>query len=58
MDYATLITTGTAADLAPLVDFDLLKIHPFEHGTMVGHHPDRTRLQVLGHEGIVDHLIE
>ncbi|NLC55693.1 MAG: hypothetical protein GX774_02505 [Armatimonadetes bacterium] len=41
MDYATLITTGTAADLPPLVDFDLLKIHPFQHGTMMGHHPDR-----------------
>jgi hypothetical protein len=41
MDYATLITTGTAADQPPLVDFDLLKIHPFQHGTMMGHHPDR-----------------
>ena len=41
MDYATLITTGTVADLPPLVDFDLLKIHPFQHGTMMGHHPDR-----------------
>lgn len=39
MDYATLITTGTASELAPLVDFDLLKIHPFQHGTMMGHHP-------------------
>ncbi len=41
MDYATLITSGIAADQAPLVDFDLLKIHPFQHGTMMGHHPDR-----------------
>lgn len=41
MDYATLITVGTAADQAPLVDFDLLRIHPFQHGTMMGHHPDR-----------------
>lgn len=41
MDYATLVTSGTAADLPPLVDFDLLKIHPFQHGTMMGHHPDR-----------------
>ncbi len=41
MDYATLVTTGTAAQQAPLVDFDLLKIHPFQHGTMMGHHPDR-----------------
>jgi len=48
MDYATLITTGTAADLPPLVDFDLLKIHPFQHGTMMGHHPDR----LLGKEDL------
>jgi hypothetical protein len=41
MDYATLITTGIAAEQPPLVDFDLLKIHPFQHGTMMGHHPDR-----------------
>lgn len=40
MDYATLVTEGKAAHLAPLVDFDLLKIHPFQNGTMMGHHPD------------------
>jgi hypothetical protein len=40
MDYATLITaTQPASDLPPLVDFDLLKIHPFEHGTMMGYSP-------------------
>lgn len=37
MDYATLVTTGTPSELPPLVDFDLLKIHPFEHGTMMGY---------------------
>lgn len=37
MDYATLITTGNPSELPPLVDFDLLKIHPFEHGTMMGY---------------------
>ena len=40
MDYATLVsTTSPAADLPPLVDFDLLKIHPFEHGTMMSYAP-------------------
>ena len=39
MDYATLIASKPAPDLPPLVDFDLLKIHPFEHGTMMGYAP-------------------
>jgi len=37
MDYATLIASTNAPALPPLVDFDLLKIHPFQHGTMMGH---------------------
>jgi len=39
MDYATNFTTGTAAEKPVLVDFDLLKIHPFEIGTMMGWSP-------------------
>ncbi|MBI3923106.1 MAG: hypothetical protein HY318_16925 [Armatimonadetes bacterium] len=42
MDYATLPTrhvTHPAADFPLLVDFDLLKIHPFEHGTMMSYGP-------------------
>ncbi|MBC7287149.1 MAG: hypothetical protein H5T86_03715 [Armatimonadetes bacterium] len=40
MDYATLPSpSGKAADAPLLVDFDLLKIHPREHGTMMGYGP-------------------
>ena len=39
MDYATLRSSKPAPDVPPLVDFDLLKIHPFEHGTMMGYSP-------------------
>ncbi|MDD4872062.1 MAG: hypothetical protein PHR77_16010 [Kiritimatiellae bacterium] len=39
MDYATLVGSKPAPELPPLVDFDLLKIHPFEHGTMMGYAP-------------------
>jgi len=39
MDYATLVASKPAPDLPPLVDFDLLKIHPFEHGMMMGYAP-------------------
>lgn len=40
MDYASLIVpAGTPADAPLLVDFDLLKIHPREHGTMMGWGP-------------------
>lgn len=39
MDYATLVGSKPAPDLPPLVDFDLLKIHPFEHGMMMGYAP-------------------
>lgn len=42
MDYATIPashTTHPACDFPLLVDFDLLKIHPFQHPTMMGYGP-------------------
>lgn len=40
MDYASLaVPAGIPADAPLLVDFDLLKIHPREHGTMMGYSP-------------------
>lgn len=41
-DYATMLRPPaykSAADVPPIVDFDLLKIHPFEHGTMMSFEP-------------------
>jgi len=39
MDYASLFTRAPAHTVAPLVDFDLLKIHPLNFGTMMGYGP-------------------
>jgi len=40
MDYASLaVPGGVPADAPLLVDFDLLKIHPREHGTLMGYAP-------------------
>ena len=40
MDYASLsVPSGAPADAPLLVDFDLLKIHPRAHGTMMGYGP-------------------
>jgi hypothetical protein len=42
VDYATMLFPPkykTASGVPPLVDFDLLKIHPFEHGTMMSFEP-------------------
>ncbi|MCX7598069.1 MAG: hypothetical protein N2512_04290, partial [Armatimonadetes bacterium] len=40
MDYAQmLVPSGVPADAPLLVDFDLLKIHPLQHGTMMGYGP-------------------
>jgi hypothetical protein len=39
MDYASLPTFAGSASAPPLVDFDMLKIHPFGHGTMMGYSP-------------------
>ena len=39
MDYATLTASKPAPELPRLVDFALLKIHPFEHGMMMGYAP-------------------
>lgn len=39
MDYASLFMGEDASKIPPLVDFDLLKIHPLNHGTMMGYAP-------------------
>ncbi len=39
MDYATMGGWQDPSSFAPLVDFDLLKVHPREHGTMMGYAP-------------------
>lgn len=41
MDYAQIRShTRVTAELPPLVDFDLLRLHPLQHGTMMGYAPD------------------
>jgi len=53
IDYASLFMSQPAADQSPLVDFDLLKIHPLNLGTMMGYSPsvffrdDAPRLSAL-----------
>jgi hypothetical protein len=39
MDYASYFTPTPTSEIPPLVDFDLLKIHPLQHGTMMGYGP-------------------
>lgn len=39
MDYATLSASRLAPEVPPLVDFDLLRIHPLNLGTMMGYGP-------------------
>ena len=39
MDYASLFLPTPPADVPPLVDFDLRKIHPLNLGTMMGYGP-------------------
>ena len=39
MDYASVFTSLPPYQLPPLVDFDLLKIHPLNLGTMMGYGP-------------------
>jgi len=39
MDYASLFLGKPASEVPPLVDFDLLKIHPLNLGTMMGYSP-------------------
>jgi len=50
MDYATIPVRHTklsSSDLPILVDFDLLKIHPFAHGIMMSYGPQRF---LMGHD--------
>jgi len=39
MDYASLFASRPADEMPALVDFDLLKIHPLNFGTMMGYSP-------------------
>jgi len=39
MDYAQIHSPTPPAELPPLVDFDLLKLHPRQYGTMMGYGP-------------------
>ena len=39
MDYASLFSSEPPHEVPPLVDFDLLRIHPLNLGTMMGHSP-------------------
>ncbi|NOY82819.1 MAG: hypothetical protein GXP31_17620 [Kiritimatiellaeota bacterium] len=39
MDYASLFMDKPGDEIVPLVDFDLLKIHPLNLGTMMGYGP-------------------
>lgn len=57
IDYATLMHRSedqTPAQVMPLVDFDLLKIHPFELGAMMGFDPQMFVSDARWHELLKD----